>query len=211
MTCVVVDGHAVDHFNQAFFGQETSEQKVGIRQIKLPYPHVRHPRSNLKSAAILVIEQRGKHCRRIELRIAQEVDRPVHPDQCNRLHVADHAVIFDWFKSHTATLEFVDAIRRCKVRMRLNYRCAMVTAWLVTAWRHARTIRVDHSTSRISLVRGQSRSEQIRNDFCDASAQSRGIDYATHFSRSADAAIRVYDAAGNVIEAHEHKGDFVEW
>jgi hypothetical protein len=23
--------------------------------------------------------------------------------------------------------------------------------------------------------------------------------------------IRVYDAAGNVIETHEHKGDFKEW
>ena len=26
-----------------------------------------------------------------------------------------------------------------------------------------------------------------------------------------DAMIRVYDAAGNVIETHEHKGDFKEW
>jgi hypothetical protein len=31
-----------------------------------------------------------------------------------------------------------------------------------------------------------------------------------HRSRSHDAVIRVYDAAGNVIEAHEHKGDFKE-
>jgi len=26
-----------------------------------------------------------------------------------------------------------------------------------------------------------------------------------------DAVIRVYDAAGNVIETHEHEGDFKEW
>jgi hypothetical protein len=26
-----------------------------------------------------------------------------------------------------------------------------------------------------------------------------------------DAAIRVYDEAGNVIGTHEHKGDFQEW
>jgi hypothetical protein len=26
-----------------------------------------------------------------------------------------------------------------------------------------------------------------------------------------DAVIRVYDQAGNVIETHEHKGDFKEW
>ena len=36
------------------------------------------------------------------------------------------------------------------------------------------------------------------------------IDYAKHRSRSDDAVIRVYDAAGNVIETHEHKGDFKE-
>jgi len=30
-------------------------------------------------------------------------------------------------------------------------------------------------------------------------------------SRSADAVIRVYDEADNVIETHEHKGDFKEW
>ena len=31
-----------------------------------------------------------------------------------------------------------------------------------------------------------------------------------HRSRSHDAVIRVYDAAGNVIETHEHAGDFKE-
>ena len=35
--------------------------------------------------------------------------------------------------------------------------------------------------------------------------------YATHYSRSHDAVIRVYDAAGNLIETHERKGDFKEW
>jgi hypothetical protein len=31
------------------------------------------------------------------------------------------------------------------------------------------------------------------------------VGYAMHSSRSHDAVIRVYDAAGNVIETHEHK------
>src|SRR5262245_44249950 len=35
--------------------------------------------------------------------------------------------------------------------------------------------------------------------------------YAIHYSRSADAVISVYDAAGNVIETHEQKGDFKKW
>jgi hypothetical protein len=34
---------------------------------------------------------------------------------------------------------------------------------------------------------------------------------AKHYSRSHDAVIRVYDEAGNVIETHEHKGEFKEW
>jgi hypothetical protein len=37
------------------------------------------------------------------------------------------------------------------------------------------------------------------------------IDYAKFRSRSCNAVIRVYDAAGNVIETHEHKGEFKEW
>ena len=37
------------------------------------------------------------------------------------------------------------------------------------------------------------------------------ISYAMHSSRSHDAVIRVYDGAGNVIETHEHNGDFKEW
>jgi hypothetical protein len=36
------------------------------------------------------------------------------------------------------------------------------------------------------------------------------IGYAKFRSRSRDAVIRVYDKAGNVIETHEHKGDFKE-
>ena len=35
--------------------------------------------------------------------------------------------------------------------------------------------------------------------------------YSKVRSRSHDTVIRVYDAAGNVIETHEHKGDFKEW
>jgi hypothetical protein len=37
---------------------------------------------------------------------------------------------------------------------------------------------------------------------------SNAIGYAKFRSRSHDAVIRVYDEAGNVIETHEHKGDF---
>ena len=48
---------------------------------------------------------------------------------------------------------------------------------------------------------------QNREHFVVANA----IGYAERRSRSHDAVIRVYDDAGNVIETHEHAGDFKEW
>ena len=36
------------------------------------------------------------------------------------------------------------------------------------------------------------------------------IGYAMHSSHSHEAVIRVYDGTGNVIETHEHTGDFKE-
>jgi hypothetical protein len=34
---------------------------------------------------------------------------------------------------------------------------------------------------------------------------------STRRIENCDAVIRVYDEAGNVIDTHEHKGDFKEW
>jgi hypothetical protein len=46
--------------------------------------------------------------------------------------------------------------------------------------------------------------------YAEPNAISNAIGYAEHRSRSHHAVIRAYDAAGNVIETHEHKGDFKE-
>ena len=45
----------------------------------------------------------------------------------------------------------------------------------------------------------------------EPNAISNAIDYAQFFSRSHDAVIRVYDDAGNVVDTHEHAGEFKEW
>jgi hypothetical protein len=37
------------------------------------------------------------------------------------------------------------------------------------------------------------------------------IDYAKQSQPLTSRLIRVYDAAGNVIETHEHTGDFKDW
>jgi hypothetical protein len=47
--------------------------------------------------------------------------------------------------------------------------------------------------------------------YVEPDAISNAIDYAKHRSRSHNAVIRVYDEAGNLIETHEHAGDFKEW
>ena len=47
--------------------------------------------------------------------------------------------------------------------------------------------------------------------YIEPNGVSNAIDYAKFYSRSHDAVIRVYDESGNVIETHEHRGDFKEW
>ena len=44
----------------------------------------------------------------------------------------------------------------------------------------------------------------------EPNAVVNAIGYAEHYSRSHDAFICVYDAAGTVIATHEHKGEFKE-
>jgi len=46
--------------------------------------------------------------------------------------------------------------------------------------------------------------------YAEPDAISNAIGYARFFSRSHDAVIRVYDEAGNVIETHQHAGEFKE-
>ena len=43
-----------------------------------------------------------------------------------------------------------------------------------------------------------------------SNAASNAFGYPSQYSRSHDAVIRVYDEAGNVVETHEHAGDFKE-
>jgi hypothetical protein len=45
----------------------------------------------------------------------------------------------------------------------------------------------------------------------EPNAVSYAISYAKFRSRSHDAVIHVYDEADNVIETHDHAGDFKEW
>jgi len=46
--------------------------------------------------------------------------------------------------------------------------------------------------------------------YSEPDAITNAVGYAKFFSLSHRAVIHVYDAAGNVIETHEHVGDFKE-
>ncbi len=50
-----------------------------------------------------------------------------------------------------------------------------------------------------------------RLSYAGPNAIGNAVDYAKFYSRSHDALIRVYDDADNVIETHEHSGEFREW
>jgi hypothetical protein len=47
-------------------------------------------------------------------------------------------------------------------------------------------------------------------NFLERPKSSNTVGYAKHYSRSHEAVIRVYDAAGNVIDTHERKSDSVD-
>jgi hypothetical protein len=86
--------------------------------------------------------------------------------------------------------------------------------------RWAKPNRLKHSTSSIHRYEIRPRADKRGFDLIsDALPYSplwyRGpkairdaIGYAKFFSRSQDAVIQVYDAAGNVIETHQHAGEF---
>jgi hypothetical protein len=68
------NGHVVSQFGNTFLGKKSRQQNVRIRQIQLSCVFLAELRLNLKATASLVIEQRCKHCGRIEIRIAEKID-----------------------------------------------------------------------------------------------------------------------------------------
>ena len=53
-------------------------------------------RPDPEAPSLPVVEDRAEDAWRVELRNTVPVDRPVHPRECDRVHVADHAVVLDW-------------------------------------------------------------------------------------------------------------------
>ena len=100
LLAVSCDRHVVSQLGHTFVRKKSREQNVRVRQIQLSYPPFFELRLNLKTATFLIVEQRGKHGGRIEIRVAEKVDGTVHPDQGNRPHIANHPVVLNRFKAH---------------------------------------------------------------------------------------------------------------
>jgi len=69
------------------------------------------------------------------------------------------------------------------------------------------------STSRIAALSRSIISDVLPHSplwYAGPTAISNAISFAKFYSRSHDTVIRVYDEAGNVIETHEHAGEFKE-
>jgi len=61
--------------------------------------------------------------------------------------------------------------------------------------------RPEQNVCRIGEDKGNQNEDEVRN-------RDDAVSYAKFFSRSHHAVIRMYDVSGNVIETHEHTGDF---
>ena len=80
---------------------------------------------------------------------------------------------------------------------------------VMTSSQHAYEVRPRKDKCGVDLVSDVLPFSQLW--YGESNAISKAVGYARDHSRSHDALIRVYDDAGNVIETHEHAGEFKGW
>jgi hypothetical protein len=105
----------------------------------------------------------------------------------------------------------MEATTRTRSEMTVPNQTMQPTGWpgAMTSSQHAYEIRPRKDHRGVELI-----SDALpfgRLWYGEPDAVSNAIGYAKFYSRSHDALIRVYDAAGNVIETHEQAGEFREW
>jgi hypothetical protein len=80
-------------------------------------------------------------------------------------------------------------------------------------WQKQKKCRTTRSDDRRSdfILTPEIRTLPGRLWYGEPDAISNAVNYARFYSRSHDAVIRIYDAAGNMIETHEQAGEFKGW
>jgi hypothetical protein len=91
----VGDGHEVRHLGETRPVQGASQQNVRVREVQLLEGATVEARAEREVATGAVVEERGEHRRRIEVRVGEEVDRPVPSDERHGAQIADHAIVLD--------------------------------------------------------------------------------------------------------------------
>ena len=92
----VVDRHEVGHLADPVGGHEPGDQDGGVGKVQLPGDVVVALGADAETPAVVVVEQRGEHTRRVEPRAAEPVDGAVGGDQRRGLEVSDQPVLGDW-------------------------------------------------------------------------------------------------------------------
>jgi len=90
----------------------------------------------------------------------------------------------------------------------LTRRCSEPLAGAMSGSQHVYEVRLRQDKRGVDLI-----SDLLpfgRLWYGEPNAITNSIGYARFYGRSHDAVIRVYDEAGNVIETHEHAGEFRE-
>jgi hypothetical protein len=89
----VVDRHEVGHLADPVGGHEPGDQDGRVGEVQLPSDVVVALGADAEAPAVVVVEQRGEHTRRVEARAAEPVDGAVGGDQRGGLEIADQAVL----------------------------------------------------------------------------------------------------------------------
>jgi hypothetical protein len=95
------DGHEVRNLRHAGVREKPREQDVRVGKVHLAVTHPVEDRRDLKKAAAFMIEEASEDRRRIEEGEAEEIDRAVHADERNGVHVSDDAEPVDRLVVHS--------------------------------------------------------------------------------------------------------------
>ena len=77
------NGHIVSQLCHTLLREKSREQNVRVWQIQLAYLSFSELRLNLKTSTSLIVKQSRKHGGRIEIGIAEKVDRTVYTHEGN--------------------------------------------------------------------------------------------------------------------------------
>ena len=94
------DRHEINDATHPIGRMETGDQHIGVWPIILFAFHMVGDGGNGKPSSLAIIQNGGKHTRRIKVRKAQPIDGTVHSHQRRGAHVSDEAVIFNRLIRH---------------------------------------------------------------------------------------------------------------